>query len=449
MVVSATNPAHSPRGLIIAAAGSSSGKTTVTLGLLAALRRRGCAVQPYKCGPDYIDPAFHTVAAGRPSFNLDSWALPQADLAAQLCHGLDADLCIAEGVMGLFDGVAKVGACGHGSTADIAAATGWPVVLVIDVKGMAQSAAAIALGCARYRDDVTVAGVILNKVAGSRHAALANDGFARIGIPVIGALQRDPALTIPERHLGLLQAEEDAELALRLDALANAIARDVDLDELQAAAQPAQLSAVPSARPMPPPGQRIALARDAAFSFVYPHLLAGWRDAGAEIVPFSPLADQAPDPSCDVAWLPGGYPELHAGRLAAATRFMDGLRHFASDRPVHGECGGYMTLGAGLIDAAGHRHAMAGLLGLETDFAQRRLHLGYRTARLLAPLPGFGAGARLRGHEFHYARVIAQPDDALAEIHDANGELTAETGSRRGHVTGSFFHLIAADRSAA
>ena len=447
--MSTNSPAQAARGLIIAAAGSSSGKTTVTLGLLAALRRRGCAVQPYKCGPDYIDPAFHAVAAGRPSFNLDSWALPQAKLAALLHHGIDADLCIAEGVMGLFDGVTTIGASGHGSTADIAALTGWPVVLVIDVKGMAQSAAAIALGCARYRDDVTVAGVILNKVAGSRHAALVDEGFAQIGIPVIGALQRDPALTIPERHLGLLQAEEDAELAQRLDALASAIARDVDLDELKALARPARLAATPPAEPLPPPGQRIALARDAAFSFVYPHLLASWRDAGAEIVPFSPLADQPPDPSCDVAWLPGGYPELHAGRLAAATRFLGGLRRFADDKPVHGECGGYMTLGAGLIDAAGHRHAMAGLLGLETDFAQRRLHLGYRTARLHAPIPGFGAGAQLRGHEFHYARVIAQPDDALAEIRDANGELTAETGSRRGHVTGSFFHLIAADGSVA
>lgn len=447
--MSASNSAPAPRGLIIAAAGSSSGKTTVTLGLLAALRRRGRVVQPYKCGPDYIDPAFHTVAAGRPSFNIDSWALPQAELAALLRHGDDTELCIAEGVMGLFDGVTKIGACGHGSTADIAALTGWPVVLVIDVKGMAQSAAAIALGCARYRDDVTVAGVILNKVAGSRHAALANEGFARIGIPIIGALQRAPSLTIPERHLGLLQAEEDAELAQRLDALASAIERDVDLDALQAVAQPAQLGTMTAAAPVTPPGQRIALARDAAFSFVYPHLLASWRAAGAEIVPFSPLADQAPDPSCDVAWLPGGYPELHAGRLAAATRFLGALRRFAGAKPVHGECGGYMTLGTGLIDAAGNRHAMAGLLGLETDFAQRRLHLGYRTARLHAPIPGFGAGARLRGHEFHYARVIAQPDEALAEIRDANGELAAETGSRRGHVTGSFFHLIAADGSAA
>ena len=176
-----------------------------------------------------------------------------------------------------------------------------------------------------------------------------------------------------------------------------------------------------------------------AFSFVYPHLLAGWRAAGAEIVPFSPLADEPPDPSCDVAWLPGGYPELHAGKLAAASRFADGMRAFAQTRPVHGECGGYMTLGAGLIDAAGTRHAMLGLLGLETDFAQRRLHLGYRTATLLAPIPGHGAGRVLRGHEFHYARVVAQPDQPLADIRDASGVPTAETGSRRGTSPGAFF----------
>jgi cobyrinic acid a,c-diamide synthase len=188
--------------------------------------------------------------------------------------------------------------------------------------------------------------------------------------------------------------------------------------------------------------QRIALARDVAFSFVYPHLLAGWRAAGAEIIPFSPLADEPPDLSCDVAWLPGGYPELHAGKLAAASRFGDGMREFAKTRPAHGECGGYMTLGAGLIDAEGNRHAMLGLLGLETDFAQRRLHLGYRTATLLAPIPGQTAGTVLRGHEFHYARVVTQPDAPLADIRDASGVATAETGSRCGHVTGSFFHMV-------
>jgi cobyrinic acid a,c-diamide synthase len=429
-------------GLIIAAPSSGSGKTTLTLALLAALRRRGRVVQPYKCGPDYIDPAFHAAAAGRASFNLDSWAQGRDRFEALLDIGSDADLCLAEGVMGLFDGVATPGAWGNGASADIAAATGWPVVLVLDVSGQAQSAAAVALGCARFRDDVTIAGVILNKVASERHAALVRDGFARIGIPVFGAIRRDTTLTMPERHLGLVQAQEDSQLVTRLATLADLVERDLDLAALQAAARPAQRPPHMNAPHLIPPGQRIALARDVAFSFVYPHLLAGWRAAGAEIIPFSPLADEPPDPSCDVAWLPGGYPELHAGKLAAASRFADGIRSFAQTRPVHGECGGYMALGAGLIDAAGTRHAMLGLLGLETDFAQRRLHLGYRTATLLAAIPGHVAGRVLRGHEFHYARVVAQPDDPLAEIRDAAGVSTAETGSRRGHVTGSFFHIV-------
>jgi cobyrinic acid a,c-diamide synthase len=429
-------------GLIIAAPASGSGKTTLTLALLAALRRRGRIVQPYKCGPDYIDPAFHAIAANRASFNLDSWAMPRDRFDALLTAADDADLALAEGVMGLFDGVALPGAWGNGSTADIAAATGWPVVLVIDVSGQAQSAAAVALGFTHFRQDVAIAGVILNKIASERHSALVRDGFVSCGMKVFGAIRRDDALTMPERHLGLVQAQEDPALVARLAALANLVERDVDLAALAAAARPTRHQPHAPAPRTTPPGQRIALARDVAFSFVYPHLLAGWRAAGAEIVPFSPLADEPPDPSCDVAWLPGGYPELHAGTLAAASRFARGMRSFAQTKPVHGECGGYMTLGAGLIDAAGHRHAMLGLLGLETDFAQRRLHLGYRTATLLAPIPGHAAGRALRGHEFHYARVVAQPDEPLADIRDASGTATAETGSRRGHVTGGFFHMV-------
>jgi len=434
--------ANSTPGLIIAAPASGSGKTTLTLALLAALRRRGRIVQPYKCGPDYIDPAFHTVAAGRASFNLDSWAQSRDRFDALLDAAADADLSLAEGVMGLFDGVATTGAWGNGSTADIAAATGWPVVLVLDVSGQAQSAAAVALGFAHYRKDVTIAGVILNKVASERHGALVRDGFARTGMTVFGAIPRDTTLTMPERHLGLVQAQEDPALDLRLAALADLVEREVDLAALEAAARLTRRQAHGSAPRPVPPGQRIALARDAAFSFVYPHLIAGWRAAGAEIVAFSPLADEPPDPSCDVAWLPGGYPELHAGKLAAASRFANGIRAFAQTRAVHGECGGYMTLGAGLIDATGTRHAMVGLLGLETDFSQPRLHLGYRTATLLAPIPGHAAGHVLRGHEFHYARVVAQPDQPLAEIRDASGVAAAETGGRRGCVTGSFFHMV-------
>jgi cobyrinic acid a,c-diamide synthase len=195
-----------------------------------------------------------------------------------------------------------------------------------------------------------------------------------------------------------------------------------------------------------PPGQRIALARDAAFSFIYPHILDGWRAAGAEVLPFSPLADEAPDDRADVGWLPGGYPELHAAQIAANHRFRDALRMFAQTRPVHGECGGYMVLGQGLTDNKGVRHEMTGLLGLETSFAKRRMHLGYRHAELSVDMPGHALGAQLRGHEFHYSTVLAQPDVPLAAVRDANGAEVAETGSRRGLVTGTFFHLISEER---
>ena len=184
------------------------------------------------------------------------------------------------------------------------------------------------------------------------------------------------------------------------------------------------------------------MARDAAFSFAYPHLLDGWHLQGAEILPFSPLADEPP-PDADLCWLPGGYPELYAGRIAGAERFMSGLRLFAATRPVHGECGGYMVLGEALIDAQGTSHRMAGMLGLVTSYAARRMHLGYRLAELKAPLPGFTKGARLRGHEFHYSTILSQPDAPLARVEDANGAPVAETGSHRGTVSGTFFHLIA------
>jgi cobyrinic acid a,c-diamide synthase len=222
------------------------------------------------------------------------------------------------------------------------------------------------------------------------------------------------------------------------------VARHVDLDAVIAAAGPLAPSPGDWQGALPPPGSRIALARDAAFSFIYPHVLAGWRRANAEIVPFSPLADAAPPEDCDACWLPGGYPELHAGRLASATRFRDGLAAFAETRPVHGECGGHMVLGQWLEDAEGTRHRMAGLLGHATSFARRKLTLGYREARLLADGAIGRRGTALRGHEFHYA-TLAEPgkDAPLADMRDASGASLGPAGGRRGHVTGSWFHAMA------
>jgi len=315
-----------------------------------------------------------------------------------------------------------------------------------------------------YDPRITIAGVVLNRVGSARHLRLAGDAIAALGVPVLGALPKSGAVALPERHLGLVQAGETADLDARLDAIADFVAEHVRLDDLLALAAPS-LRAVgeaiqrpqcpgpgggsPTARndgacALPPPGQRIAIARDDAFSFIYPHILDGWRDAGAEITFFSPLADQAPDRDCDVCWLPGGYPELHAGRLGAADRFREGLRAFARQKPVHGECGGYMALGESLADAGGVVHRMAGLLSVRTSFEKRKMNLGYRDASLAADGCLGIEGTRLRGHEFHYASVVdAGRDDPFAMVKDAYDGHAAPAGGRRGRVTGSFFHVVA------
>jgi cobyrinic acid a,c-diamide synthase len=435
------------RGVMVSAPASGTGKTTVMLGLLRALADDGLAVQPFKSGPDYIDPAFHRAACGRASFNLDTWAMGEGLLSAIATQAEGAEICVAEGSMGLFDGVATRGQSGFGASAETALRFGWPVVLVIDVGGQAQSAAATALGFREYLPGLPFAGVILNRVASPRHERLTRLGMERAGLTVLGALPRRGDLALPERHLGLVQAVEHPDLDAAIAGYAAFLRDHVDLGAIRAAAAGA---AVPGQGALPdPPAQRIALAQDAAFSFAYPHVLAGWRAAGAEVIPFSPLADEAPDPDADLVWLPGGYPELHAGRLAAAETFRAGLRRHAETRPVHGECGGYMALGQALVDKEGVSHRMAGLLGLVTSYEKRKFHLGYRRAVLQAPMPGFGPGAALRGHEFHYSSILDQPDAPLAQVADADGNPVPETGSHRGQVTGTFFHLITADEGAA
>ncbi|MBN9016974.1 MAG: cobyrinate a,c-diamide synthase [Rhizobiales bacterium] len=435
----------SARGFILSALRSGEGKTIVTTGLLAALAGRGLRVRAAKNGPDYIDPAFHRAASGAPSVNLDSWAMPPPLLDALLRHATaDADLVVIEGALGLFDGAG--GAPGaRGATADLAARFALPVVLVVDVSGQSQTVAALLRGVRAHEAGVHVAGVILNRVASERHRRLVTDAIDAIGLPMLGALPRDAAFALPERHLGLVQADEQHDLGEKIAAIAGQIAAHVDLDALVALAEPPRIEAAPTGPALPPPGKRIALARDAAFSFIYPHLLAGWQAAGATILPFSPLADEAPPEDCDSCWLPGGYPELHAARIANARNFLAGLRRFAQTRPVHGECGGHMVLGRALIDGSGDSHAMAGLLSHTTSFATRRLHLGYRSAILAAPGPLGGEGATIRGHEFHYSTLVDRGEDApFAALFDARGEPIGPEGGRRGLVSGSYFHAIAA-----
>lgn len=432
-------------GIIVAAHKSGAGKTTVTLALLAALRRRGRQVHPAKAGPDYIDPVFHARATGHGSINLDSWAMPPGLLDALMAEAsAAADIFVVEGVMGLFDGIA--GAPGRsGATADLAARFGLPVILVIDVTSQAQSAAAVLRGFAAHDPAVQIAGVIFNRVASERHARLVSRAVEGLRIPIIGMLPRDKTVSLPERHLGLVQAGEHDDLEAKFEALAGLAEAHLDLDAILALARPPLLPGENVSGRLPPPGMRVAVAQDAAFTFLYPHLVQAWRAQGATLVPFSPLADEGPEADCDACWLPGGYPELHAGQLAAATGFKTKLTVFAQTRPVHGECGGYMVLGQCLVDGDGTRHAMTGLLSNTTSFADRKLHLGYREARLLEPCVLGGAGERVRGHEFHYARVIDAGDDTpLAELADGEGNALGPAGARRGRVTGTFFHAIAA-----
>ncbi len=433
-------PETPPTGWLIAAPRSGSGKTTVTLALVAALRARGIAVRTAKSGPDYIDPAFHAAASGQPGTNLDSWAMPPA-LIDGLAHG--EGLLIVESAMGLFDGVAAP-AGRTGASADLAERLGLPVLLVLDVSGQSQTAAAIAHGLNTYRPGVRVGGVILNRVGSPRHRSGIEAALAAIGLPVLGAIPRDPAISLPERHLGLVQAREHKALDQHLVALASLAERHLDLEAILARAAPLTLRKG-CASGLPPPGQRVALAQDDAFSFIYPHLLRGWREAGAEILPFSPLANEAPPSDADACWLPGGYPELHAPQLANAQGFMAGLRDFAQTRPVHGECGGYMVLGTALIDAEGAAHPMAGLLGHTTSFATRKMTLGYREATLLQACPLGPPGVKLRGHEFHYAQQQGlSPDAPLATLTSGQSEPLGPAGGRRNNVTGTFFHAIAA-----
>ena len=434
-------------GIIIAAPASGSGKTLVSLGLMAALSRSGLAVASAKVGPDYIDPAFHQAASGRPGSTLDGWALPDKVLAARVANlSQGADLVICEGVMGLLDG-ADVESGPDGSTAQLAATTGWPVVLVVDAGRMAGSAAAVVAGFAGLDPDVRVAGVIFNRVASARHQSMILRAML-IHCPqvaVLGFLPHLAALSVPSRHLGLVQAMEHPDLTAFIGAAADLVADHVDLQGLRALAQRSALSG-DDVCAVPPLGQRIAVAQDVAFAFAYADTLAEWRRQGAELFPFSPLADQFPGSDCDAVFLPGGYPELAAGQLAANHRFKAGMSSAAGRGvTIYGECGGYMVLGEALIDAQGVSHAMLGLLPVVTSLAQPRRHLGYRRAILQTSPPWGRKGQSFRGHEFHYAVELSRKGDDLFSAGPANGRDLCNAGISKDTISGSFIHLISSE----
>ena len=429
------------RAVIVAAPGSGSGKTTLTLALLRGLRDAGVAVASAKVGPDYIDPAYHAAASGRTCHNLDTWSMSDRTLSALIADlQRDASAIVVEGVMGLFDGAPD----GRGSAADLSRRTGWPVVLVVDASGMAASVAALVHGFVSYDPGVHVAGVIFNRTGSKRHGDLLRRAMRPLGIPVLGCVTRSESLELPDRHLGLVQAREHPDLEGFLAGAAEQISREVDTEALLAAAGPARFEPPAEGHGLPILGQCTAVARDDAFAFCYPYVLDAWRRAGCEISFFSPLDDEPPMEGVDAVYLPGGYPELHAARLADARRFKAALKRCAErGAVVYGECGGYMVLGERLVDGDGVSHRMAGLLPVETSFESPRLNLGYREVALVRVGVFGGKGTRFRGHEFHFASVLAQsPATPLFRAFNAELEPLGDTGLQVGNVMGSFVHLM-------
>ncbi|MHC1548596.1 cobyrinate a,c-diamide synthase [Phyllobacterium sp. K27] len=426
-------------GVLIAAPSSGSGKTTVTLGLLRALRNLGVAIAPAKAGPDYIDPAYHAVAGGAPCVNLDPWAM-RPDLISALAsrHTEGGKTLIVEGMMGLFDGAAD----GRGSAADLASHLSLPIILVVDCARQSHSIAALVCGFRDFRRNVMIAGLILNRVGSARHEMMLRSALQPVGIPILGSLPKSEQLQLPERHLGLIQAGEHRDLDSFVENAGLVITERVDVRGiLDIAGRYGSLEAMANIKRVPPLGQRIAVARDNAFAFSYVHLLDGWRRRGAEISFFSPLADEVPVANCDAIYLPGGYPELYAEKLAAAARFTEGMKQAAAKNvSIYGECGGYMVLGESIDDAVGVSHRMLGLLPVETSFAKRKMHLGYRR---LTPLKGAPFHTSLTGHEFHYASIVREGNaDRLFRVNDALGNDLADAGLRVGSVSGSYMHVI-------
>jgi cobyrinic acid a,c-diamide synthase len=419
------------KAFVVAAPASGSGKTMITLGLLRAFKNRGVRVASAKVGPDYIDPRFHEAASGQPCLNIDPWAMSAAASSAIL-NSIDADLVIVEGVMGLFDG--PQGA--KGSTADLAEDLALPIILVLDASHQAQSIAALAQGFLKFRAGLNFAGIILNRVISDRHATILTAALEPVGAPVLGIVRRDDSLNWPSRHLGLVQAQENQELESFIESASLGVARETNLDKFLTIGANLRFASS-NQQKLPPLGQRIAIARDLAFSFSYPHILQGWQREGAELTYFSPLKNEAPTANVDAIFLPGGYPELHAGLISQNQNFLAGLRN--SKALIYGECGGYMVLGDALIDAKGQSHPMAGLLPVTTSFATRKLHLGYRQLKSMS-----GPWLKpLRGHEFHYSTLVNEANaDRLFSASDAAGGDLGPIGHRRANVMGSYAHII-------
>ncbi|ULH15699.1 cobyrinate a,c-diamide synthase [Deinococcus sp. KNUC1210] len=431
-----------PISLVIAAPSSGSGKTTVASLLCLAFRQRGLSVMPYKLGPDYLDPTHLARAAGQPARNLDTFLLGRERVEALFARSAaGADVCVLEGVMGLYDG--RDPASDEHSTADLASLLNLPVILVIDASGMARTVAAVASGLRNF-GSTNVIGVILNRVGSVHHAELCETALAQVGLRLLGFVPTDAALHLPERHLGLLSAE----LAHWDEAAAVRAVQGLRLDAILEAATPERAAPSVALPARPPVRARIAYALDEAFHFYYPDALDELRLAGAELVAFSPLHGVGLPPDIGGLLLGGGYPEAHAAQLSANAPMRAAVAQFAaSGRPVVAECGGLMYLAEHLEDDAGQRHEMCGVVPYRTRMAPR-LTLGYREATALAATPLLTAGERVRGHEFHHSVLTHAPTRPAYRWADRDGH--REEGYAAGNVLASYLHLhYAADSAVA
>jgi cobyrinic acid a,c-diamide synthase len=436
--------------IVVAGTHSGAGKTTVTLGLLRALQRRGMVVQPFKVGPDFIDPGWQTAAvttADQPprlARNLDAWLLPPATVLELFARNTDgADVAVIEGMMGLYDGVD--GRSEAGSTAEVAKLLRAPVVLVLDVGGSVRSAAAVALGFVSFDPEVTLAGVIANRVGGGRHAQWLHDALETAGVPLLGVLPWDDRLKLPERHLGLVPAPEHSTLEA-IDALADAVEEHVDVAALVRTAGLALPLVVPGPQIFPPMSvaQQVALgvARDEAFSFYYEDALDLLESRGARIVPFSPLHDRDLPPVHGL-YLGGGFPEIYAGKLADNVRLREQVKEaVVSGMPVYAECGGMMYLAQTLVDEAGREHAMVGALPLVTRIQPHLAALGYVTLTATTDSVFLRKGETVRGHEFHFSTTtpLGPVEFGLASV-GGRGLADGRDGICTPNVLASYAHV--------
>jgi cobyrinic acid a,c-diamide synthase len=446
------------KGFIIAGTHSGCGKTSVSLGIMALLARRGARVQPFKCGPDFIDPGHHALACARdgrpvPSHNLDGWMLPRAanvDIFNRYASG--CDVAVVEGVMGLFDGIS--GVADDGSTAQIAKSLGLPVILVVDARSMARSAAAMVSGYARFDQAVNIAGVVFNRVGSDSHAELLREAMTLLpDIPVLGCLRRDESIVTPSRHLGLVTADEDdVEEGLRYERLGRWVESGLDMDALLAALP--ELEVVAPFEPVPEIGSvTIGLARDAAFCFYYEENLRLLREAGARIVEFSPIEDTHLPANVQGLYLGGGYPELYAFELSQNTRLRREIKEFCeAGHPVYAECGGFMYLMNDIVTGRG-RYAMSGVFPVRAVMDEKVRALGYREVTTRADSPLGPEGSALRGHEFHYSWVREGLDlaamPAIYSMTGRRGPVESPEGFLMANTLGSYVHLHFGSRPAA